>query len=140
MSCTICGTWPCGCPDPSCLPARSVLVPSPEPPWKRANFTPLSETLTFAGPISLTANPTFLEQTLNSPAAPVAMVLPNGSAIGQYKTILIATNKRATTETFNVSGTFNGFTSLQFDSVGYVAVLMFDGTGWVLVGGNVTTL
>lgn len=137
MSCTCTCVGTCTC---ATLPSVAVQVPSPEPPWRRPSQIVAYEVLRTPGNISLTANPTMLLQTLNSPSVPVAMALPNGNQVGQIKTILIATADRANSETFIVTGTLNEFTSLQFDAVGYMAVLMWDGSGWTLIGGNATTV
>jgi len=117
-------------------PAASVCPPSPAPPWSRERRVPNVQTLGEDGTINLETDPTYFDKTASSPAAPVTIVLPDGNSRQQYKTLLIRGDKLATTEQFNVTGTFAGFTSLMFDGVGFSAVLMWSGTDWVMVGGN----
>lgn len=137
MSCT-CNTWPCVC---GCsLPSIAVQVPSPDAPWRRSNQLISYEVITNTANISLTANPTLLQKVISSPSVPVTLALPNGNQINQSKIILIDSADRATTEVFNVTGTFNGFTSLQFDSAGFHAILVWSGNAWNFVGGNATNV
>ena len=120
---------------------RSSSPPSPEPPWSRARVSPVIQTLSAAGVVSLTADPTFLDKAVSVPSVPVAITIPDGTSLEQRKHIYIRTDKLATTETFNLAGTFSGFTSLQFDGVGHSAILVWDGKGWKhLAGGAIAIL
>lgn len=140
MSIYTCNSVPCCC---GCCcdeqPASSRTPPSPTPPWHRDIKTPVTQTLSDDGNVSLTTDVTYLDKTISSPSVPVNITIPNGNFARQYKTILIKGDKLATTETFNLAGTFAGYSSLTFDGVGFVAVLIWDSSSWVLVGGNVTT-
>lgn len=128
-------------PYASCsTPATSNCPPSPEPPWSRERRVPNVQTLGEDGTINLEADPTFLDKEISEPAAPVAITLPNGNYRSQLKTILIRSDKLLTTERFNVSGTFAGFTSIYFDGVGFNAILQWDGVAWQILSGNCNTV
>jgi hypothetical protein len=98
-----------------------------------------AQTITADDTVSLSADPTYLDKMISTPSVPVAVTLPKGTQKGQYKRILIAGDKIAGTERFNLIGTFAGFSSLYFDSVGFNAVLFWDGTAWQ-VSGNVNVI
>lgn len=117
--------------------------PTPLPPWSRAVQTPQIQTLDEDGAILLTMDTTFLSQTTPKDATDLAVAyditLPDGNYQRQNKIILIPAGSIPNlTATFRVTGTFAGFTSLLFDSLGQSAVLLWDGAGWFLVGGNAT--
>lgn len=117
-------------------PASNNCPPSPQPPWTREARSPVAQTLYDAGSVSLTTDITYLDKPVSVPASPKAITIPNGNRKGQFKQILIQGDKLATTETWNLAGTFAGFTSLTFDKLGFNAMLVWDGTSWSLMGGN----
>lgn len=93
-----------------------------------------------AVPIVLDPDVTYLNQT--SPDSPLItnnMVLPNGNNVNQTKRILVSSATILTSATWVFAGAFaGGFTKLQFDRVGYNALLQWDGSGWQLLSGNAT--
>ncbi len=120
-------------------PASSNCPPSPAPPWGREGRAPISQTLFEAGNVSLTTDITYLDKVVSDPPAPQAITIPNGNRKGQFKQIIIQGSKLATTETWNLAGTFAGYTSLTFNAIGNAAMLVWNGDSWTVMGGNVTT-
>ena len=110
--------------------------PSPLPPWHRPIQTPVVQIIYGDDTINLGVDVTYLEKTVSNPSVPVVVTLPDGNFLRQYHRILIAGHLLATSETFEVSGTFTGLTSLTFNSVGHSALLEWDGGGWTMLGGN----
>lgn len=146
MSCSNCNCWPCNCGfslgPGSCgceVPARATSVPSPDAPWSRERRAANTETLQEAGNVSLAVDPTYLDQALNTPSVPVAIAIADGNYRGQIKTIMIPGSRIATTETWNLTGNIAGYSSLTFNSVGFNAVLQWDGSTYHLIGGNCIT-
>ena len=121
---------------------NAQLCPSPTPPWHRPTVSPLTNSIYGDGPISLTADTTYLNskeiKMVDGVETPYVVTLPNGNHRRQTIQIFIETANLANQETaqFNVTGTFAGFTSLTFNSVNFSAVLEWSGSHWVLVGGN----
>lgn len=118
--------------------------PSPTAPWQRPVLNPKIEILTAAndaGAVSLVQDTTFLETTVlkATPTDPYIVALPAGNYKRQTKVVLIPretlTNGGGSAP-WKVTGTFSGFTYLNFSQIGQSAVLMWDGTGWQLIGGN----
>lgn len=127
----------CGCTPqaPACN-----CPPSPIPPWARTTQSPLVQTVSDATVTTLLLDPdiTYLSASQVS-GTPITfnLILPNGNYLKQMKRIYVPTAFIATTATFIVSGTFGGgFTSLTFNTVGFSALLEWDGTGWQMIGGN----
>lgn len=119
-------------------PKSSNMPPSPTPPWmSRGAQNPLVQVISMNDTVNLGMQATFLNQVLNTPPAPVTVNLPNGNFVNQAVQIMIRSDLIAGTETFIVVGTFaGGFTKLTFNTIGWSALLMWDGAGWVLQGGN----
>lgn len=138
MSCN-CNSFPCVCaPFLVCcepMPAASNAPPSPTPPWARATQTGLSQLLEEAGNVSLTQDETYLDALATAFPSGVAITIPNGNYQGQKKQIYL-TGDLALTATFNLAGTFQGFTSLSFTAVGQTALLSWNGASWAMIGGN----
>jgi hypothetical protein len=114
------------------------MVPSPTPPWANPLVSPLVQTCFGNDTIVLGVDTTYLMQA-TAPVAPLTqyvVALPNGTYQRQYHTIIIPGNIAQTTQTFKVTGAFNGFTSLLFNSVAVAAQLVWDGSTWVLLGGS----
>jgi hypothetical protein len=110
--------------------------PSPVPPWSREARSGQTQRIVDNDVVNLAHDPTYLEKVVSDPSASVTVTLPNGNRKGQHKRIMIPGDSLATTETFTVSGTFAGFTTLTFDAVGYNALLEWDGAAWQFMGGN----
>lgn len=123
------------------LPPACNCPPSPTPPWARESQSPLMQTLfDSAVPLRLDPNTCYLSQT-QDPTAPInnAMVLPNGNFPKQSMSIFVNSAILATTATWTFAGAFaGGYTKLVFDSIGYSALLFWDGAAWQLTGGNAT--
>ena len=115
-------------PSPACN-----CPPSPTPPWAREPHRISRQVLTDAGTIDITKQITLLEQTVASDP-PYAVALPDGTYVGQSKQIMIPADTVAASATWLVTGTFIGYTQLQFDPDGHNALLFWDGTGWTLLG------
>lgn len=126
---------PALCCDPS--PPACNCPPSPLPPWHRETRSPLSQTLTDDGNISLTADPTYLNVTAaKDPVANYVATLPDGNRRGQFKRIHVATDTLEETQTWTIQGTFLNASSYQMDALGYSAVFEWDGSAWRLMSGN----
>jgi hypothetical protein len=122
------------------LPPACNCPPSPTPPWARESQSPQVDWHYDASIPQLSLDPqmTILSQTQSS-GAPInnAMVLPNGSFVKQSKSIYIDSSVLTTTATWTVAGIFaGGFTKLVFNTLGYSALMFWDGTSWQLTGGN----
>lgn len=131
---TCTSTTTCTTTSPS--PASNT-PPSPQPPWSRESFRVGVQTLVDNGTIDITRRITQLDQTVAG-SSPYAITLPNGTYKGQIKEIEIPSANLTATSSWLLSGTFAKYTSLTFDSLGFNAMLRFDGTGWQLIGGNCT--
>ncbi len=110
-----------------------VYPPSPLAPWQRPNQSEKYQSLFGDGAISLTMDTTYLNAVAGGP---YNVTLPDGNYRREIKIILIPGGNLANTSTFNVTGSFAGFDHLSFDSIGFNAVLFWDGTKWHLIGGN----
>lgn len=114
--------------------------PTPLPPWSRPVQTPQIQTLDADGDILLAMDTTYLSQTTpkdsEDATAAYSVALPDGNYERQNKIILVPKGDIPTSAAFRVTGTFAGFTSLLFSSIGQNAVLMWDGAGWHMLGGN----
>lgn len=133
-----CSSSPCCC-GPVQPPACNC-PPSPIPPWERQSQSPLIQMLVDSTIPQITLDPdvTYLNQAQNQ-SAPInnALVLPSGNYLKQIKRIYIPAAAIATTATWTVSGAFSGgYTKLVFNTIGYGAMLEWDGSGWQLTGGN----
>lgn len=122
MSCTTSTPASCNCP------------PSPTPPWARPVMSPLVQTIVDDDTVNVNVLTTRLVKALSTPADPVAVVMPNGNYIGQYKQVFIPGDQLITTETFEMSGTFAIYTSLTFNALGNFAELIWDGSSWAVQG------
>lgn len=113
-------------------------IPAPLAPWLKPVQSPAVQICTGADTIDLGSDVTFLQQTAPQAggAAPYALVLPGGNFIRQYKSIFVTGANQVTTAEFAVSGSFVGFKSLLFNNASFSAVLLWDGSGWHMVGGN----
>jgi len=70
-------------------------------------------------------------------AAAYPVVLPNGNYPRQIIRIYIpGSNIPVSPASFQVAGTFAGFNTLTFNSVGFSAVLEWDSSAWQLIGGS----
>ena len=110
------------------------VAPQPIPPWHRPIDSPVVQELTEAGAINLACDTTYLISTASGD--PISATLPDGNFKRQTKRIYIPGDIQNTTASWRISGTFVGFATLLFDTIGWSAVLEFDGDGWHLVGGN----
>jgi hypothetical protein len=97
----------------------------------------LTETISGDGTINLNVDTTYLDKTAGGP---YTVVLPNGNHRRQIKRIYVPGGSQPTTATFNVTGLFVGFTSLQFTTIATSAVLEWDGAKWQSIGGNADTI
>jgi hypothetical protein len=122
------------------------VVPSPIPPWKRPVQNPRTNTLYGAGTIDLSYDTTYLNSTIsNNDGAtppnniPWGIVLPNGNYVRQFLTLQIpGVNIPTSPATFLVTGTFAGFSHLLFNSIGFNALLEWDGSAWQIVAASAT--
>jgi len=96
--------------------------------------------LTGDGNISLTEDVTYLISDTPKDAGdlsvPYAVVLPDGNSLRQTKRIYVKKDNSLTTAKFQVAGNFIGCTYINFDTIGWSAVLEWVGDGWTMVGGN----
>lgn len=117
-----------------------VPVPSVSPPWSRPTVSPQIQYLFDSGVVVLTCVTTYLTQA--TPAdpdnldTPYALTIADGNYRQQRKEIFIPGDFVATTAPWNLTGTFGGFTSITFNTLGTSAILNWDGSAWQLVGGN----
>lgn len=126
---------PALCCDPS--PPACNCPPSPLPPWHRESRSPLSQTLTEDGTVSLTADPTYLSVAeAKDPVSNYIATLPNGNRKGQNKRILIPSTVIEETQTWTLQGTFVNASSYTFDGLGFNALFEWDGGAWHFMGGN----
>lgn len=114
----------------------SYTPPSPTPPWSRPVRTPAKQVIFEDDTISLESDTTYFEKEIGDPSAPLSVVMPDGNYLGQNKKLLITEDKRPTTETINISGNFAGINSLTLNTIGFNAVLEWDGAAWHLLAGN----
>ena len=90
--------------------------------------TTISQTLTGSGAASID----YLRTLLHAAIGTYAVTLAAGSEEGEVKELFHI----GTGGTFNVSGTFQDFTTLQFDTVSRSAWLVWVNSKWVMVAGN----
>ena len=110
------------------------------PPWERTVKTPLCQIIGEDGTAILGHSTTYLSSTTPAESGdPYSIVLPDGNYRRQIKEFFIPGANLPGTAQFVVTGTFAGFSSLLFDSIGTSAVLEWDGSAWHLIGGNATT-
>jgi len=115
----------------------STWPPSPIPPYARQTQSPLTQTLTDTGAVSLTTNTTILDAAAADDA--IAISLADGSYEGQLKTIRVdETRITDGSATWTLSGTFANFTTITFDATSINAILQWGGTAWFLAGGQPT--
>jgi hypothetical protein len=112
-----------------------MSAPSQTPPWDAAMQATAPQYLYDAGAIVLGLPITFLDNT-SQPAEPLAVTIPDGNYVRQTKQIVVPAANELTTSSFRVTGNFVGFVSLLFSTIGTSAVLVWDGAGWHLQGGN----
>ena len=129
-----------GCHGPS--------VPSPIPPWQRPISNPRTNSMAVSGTLDLTYDTTYFDNDVSNNDGgdppvdtPWEIILPNGNYKRQIIRLYIPGKNLATSPaTFVVTGTIAGFTTLTFDSVGFSAVLEWDGDStsgtWQLIGGG----
>lgn len=118
-------------------------IPSPTPPWHRPVQSPDVQTMNgenYDNVIGLNYDTTYLDtdkpKDSNDLNVAHEATLPDGNYKRQIKRIYIPKGKENTTALWSVTGTFVGFTSLKFNTLGRAAVLEWDGAGWHLIGGN----
>lgn len=120
----------------------SNAPPSPLPPWQRPTMSPNTQVLVDNTVAQIVLDPdiTFLNQpSPDSPLVVNTVALPNGNNVKQTKRIFIPSQTIATSATWLVKGTFaGGFTTLQFDRLGFNALLEWEGSAWSMIGGNAT--
>lgn len=136
MTCNGCQTSPCCCHQ---LPPACNCPPSPQPPWSRPVQSPLIQTLSSnLVPLVLDPSIAYLSQTSPTPVTN-NMAMPNGNYLRQQFTFIIPNAAIATTVTWVFTGNFaGGFTMLTFNTLGYTAVVEWDGSAWQLMSGNAT--
>lgn len=110
------------------VPSTNYQKTQFEAQLKELKPTTLSETLTGAGALSLD----YLRTLLLQSAGTHAMTLANGSENGQEKEIFHV----GTGGIFNLTGTFQDWTSLQFDTAARSAKLIWVSSKWVFVSGT----
>ncbi len=125
-----------------CNDLDSTVVPSPTPPWRRPVKSPQVQIVTGNDTISLGVDVTYLQSIVQPQPVPPAttgiytVALPNGNFMRQMHRIYIPTAQQPGSAPFRVTGAFNGFTSLLFNSAAISAVIEWDGSGWILVSGD----
>lgn len=124
---------PCTPPPSSCN-----CPPSPTPPWARPVLSPLIQTIIQPDTVNIDLLTTRLVKAVSVPSVPIAVVIPNGNYIGQYKQIFIPGDMLVTTEMFNLTGTFATYSSLTFNALGNFAELIWDGSAWNATGNVIT--
>lgn len=118
--------------------------PSPTPPWARPVQSPsiqyLYDDTSVGDEITLNEDTTYLVSTTPKDPldldVPYELLLPDGTYPRQTKRIYVQKTNSLTTAKWQVTGTIVGCTSLVFDTIGWSAVLEWDGSGWQQVGGN----
>lgn len=124
------------CTSTTTPPPACNCPPSPEAPWTRPKQSPLTQTLTDAGALSLTTDVTYL----NKAGGTASITIPDGNYKRQIKRVYVVKDRvdDADSATWTLTGTFLGVTSWQLDSIGYSLVLEWTGEAWVHIGGNAT--
>lgn len=130
---------------------NTPTVPSPTPPWHRPLQSPNTNSLFGDGTMQLNYDTTYLSSNqirmVDNAPSPYVIALPNGNYKRQRVHIYGDPDyvKLNTSATFIVTGQISGMTSLQFDNIGFSAILEWvpgvTGDGyWTFVGGNATAV
>lgn len=126
----------CGCNESTPSAPACMCPPSPIPPWHRPVQSPVVQTMTEDGAVSLTTDVTYLK--IGAGAGGKAITLPDGNYKRQIKRVMIPGDQIYDTATWTMTVTGAGFTSMVFDATGTSAVLEWDGAAWQMIGGNAT--
>ena len=108
-------------------------IPSQMPPWARPAFAVDSQIVTGSDTVDLMVDVTYINQIAGGP---FTLVMPPGTIKRQAHRIFVVGSTIPNTATFKLTGSFVNAASLIFNTVATSAILMWDGIGWRLTGGN----